>query len=74
MKGKDVIAMLKKEGWLVKRVTGSHCIIQKKGCRLDYRFQEEMEILQVISGVLEYLLIVSFSILIVIANHIPYTF
>ena len=34
MKSKDVIAMLKKEGWLVKRVTGSHYIMQKEGCRL----------------------------------------
>jgi predicted RNA binding protein YcfA (HicA-like mRNA interferase family) len=34
MKGKDVITMLKKEGWVVKRVAGSHYIMQKEGYRL----------------------------------------
>ncbi|MCK4761190.1 MAG: type II toxin-antitoxin system HicA family toxin [Candidatus Aminicenantes bacterium] len=34
MKGKEVIAMLKKEGWIVKRITGSHYIMKKEGFRL----------------------------------------
>jgi predicted RNA binding protein YcfA (HicA-like mRNA interferase family) len=34
MKGKDVINMLKKEGWEIKRITGSHYIMQKEGYRL----------------------------------------
>lgn len=34
MKGKNVVNMLKKEGWVVKRITGSHYIMKKEGYRL----------------------------------------
>jgi predicted RNA binding protein YcfA (HicA-like mRNA interferase family) len=34
MKGKDVIKMLKKEGWEIKRITGSHYIMAKEGYRI----------------------------------------
>ncbi len=34
MKGKNVVNMLKKEGWVVKRITGSHYIRKKEGYRL----------------------------------------
>jgi predicted RNA binding protein YcfA (HicA-like mRNA interferase family) len=34
MKGKDVVKMLEKEGWEIKRITGSHYIMKKEGYRI----------------------------------------
>jgi predicted RNA binding protein YcfA (HicA-like mRNA interferase family) len=34
MKGKDVIKILMNDGWEIKRITGSHYIMKKEGCRI----------------------------------------